>query len=111
MASGGGNIKVVVRCRPFNGREIDRRAQCIVQMKGDQTILSPPKNVDVKGKAAKAASEGTKTFAFDKSYWSFDKSTFKRGSRARQELELHSSRFSSWEIYNEKVRDLPKPIE
>ncbi|KAH3945579.1 hypothetical protein HBI56_094860 [Parastagonospora nodorum] len=74
MASGGGNIKVVVRCRPFNGREIDRRAQCIVQMKGDQTILSPPKNVDVKGKAAKAASEGTKTFAFDKSYWSFDKS-------------------------------------
>jgi len=43
-------------------------------MKGDQTILSPPKNVDVKGKAAKAASEGTKTFAFDKSYWSFDKS-------------------------------------
>jgi kinesin family protein 1 len=43
-------------------------------MKGDQTILSPPRNVDVKGKAAKAASEGTKTFAFDKSYWSFDKS-------------------------------------
>jgi kinesin family protein 1 len=43
-------------------------------MKGDQTILSPPKNVDVKGKAAKAASEGAKTFAFDKSYWSFDKS-------------------------------------
>ncbi|KAF2035694.1 kinesin family protein-like protein [Setomelanomma holmii] len=75
MASqgGGGNIKVVVRCRPFNGREIDRRAQCIVQMKGDQTILKPPSNADVKGKAAKAAIEGTKTFAFDKSYWSFDK--------------------------------------
>ncbi|KAH7086883.1 kinesin family protein-like protein [Paraphoma chrysanthemicola] len=71
--SSGGNIKVVVRCRPFNGREIDRRAQCIVQMKGDQTIIKPPSNVDVKGKAAKAALEGTKTFAFDKSYWSFDK--------------------------------------
>jgi kinesin family protein 1 len=42
-------------------------------MKGDQTILSPPKNADIKGKAAKAASEGTKTFAFDKSYWSFDR--------------------------------------
>jgi kinesin family protein 1 len=40
-------------------------------MKGDQTILSPPS--DVKGKAAKAASEGTKTFAFDRSYWSFDR--------------------------------------
>ncbi|CAO2656785.1 Nn.00g055880.m01.CDS01 [Neocucurbitaria sp. VM-36] len=73
MASGGGNIKVVVRCRPFNGRENARNAQCIVQMKGDQTILSPPSHADVKGKAAKAALEGTKTFAFDKSYWSFDR--------------------------------------
>jgi len=42
-------------------------------MKGDQTILTPPSHTDVKGKAAKAASEGTKTFAFDKSYWSFDR--------------------------------------
>jgi kinesin family protein 1 len=41
-------------------------------MKGDQTILRPPTH-DVKGKAAKAASEGAKTFAFDKSYWSFDR--------------------------------------
>ncbi|CAN9342196.1 unnamed protein product [Alternaria alternata] len=73
MASGGGNIKVVVRCRPFNGREKARNAQCIVQMKGDQTILSPPSHADVKGKAAKAAAEGTKTFAFDRSYWSFDR--------------------------------------
>ncbi|KAJ4372235.1 hypothetical protein N0V83_004009 [Neocucurbitaria cava] len=53
MASGGGNIKVV--------------------MKGDQTILAPPSHGEVKGKAAKAALEGTKTFAFDKSYWSFDR--------------------------------------
>jgi kinesin family protein 1 len=42
-------------------------------MKGDQTILSPPKGAEVKGKAAKAASEGSKTFAFDRSYWSFDR--------------------------------------
>jgi kinesin family protein 1 len=41
-------------------------------MKGDQTILSPPSH-DVKGKAAKAALEGTKTFAFDRSYWSFER--------------------------------------
>ncbi|KAF2013180.1 kinesin heavy chain [Aaosphaeria arxii CBS 175.79] len=73
MASGGGNIKVVVRCRPFNGREIDRKAQCIVQMKGDQTVLTPPSNFETKGKAAKAAAEGSKTFKFDKSYWSFDR--------------------------------------
>ncbi|KAF2662733.1 kinesin family protein [Lophiostoma macrostomum CBS 122681] len=73
MASGGGNIKVVVRVRPFNGREIGRKAQCIVQMKGEQTVLTPPSNIDQKGKAAKAALEGTKTFAFDKSYWSFSR--------------------------------------
>ncbi|KAH7123790.1 kinesin family protein-like protein [Dendryphion nanum] len=73
MASGGGNIKVVVRCRPFNGRETARNAQCIVQMKGDQTVLTPPSNFEAKGKNAKAALDGAKTFAFDKSYWSFDR--------------------------------------
>ncbi|KAK3208667.1 hypothetical protein GRF29_77g1582381 [Pseudopithomyces chartarum] len=74
MAPGGGNIKVVVRCRPFNGREKDRNAQCIVRMEGGQTILTPPASFDTKGKAAgKAALEGPKTFAFDRSYWSFDR--------------------------------------
>ncbi|KAL1302431.1 hypothetical protein AAFC00_002824 [Neodothiora populina] len=72
MASGGGNIKVVVRCRPFNSRERDRKAKCIVQMKGNQTILVPAPITDAKGKPNKAAVEGTKNFAFDKSYWSFD---------------------------------------
>ena len=42
-------------------------------MKGDQTVLTPPGHTEVKGKAAKAALEGAKTFAFDKSYWSFDR--------------------------------------
>lgn len=42
-------------------------------MKGGQTVLVPPKNVDPKSKSAKAATEGQKTFAFDKSYWSFDR--------------------------------------
>lgn len=72
-AAGGGNIKVVVRVRPFNGRELDRKAKCIVQMKNEQTILTPPTHIDTKSKAAKAALEGTKTFAFDKSYWSFNR--------------------------------------
>ncbi|OCL07105.1 kinesin family protein [Glonium stellatum] len=72
-AVGGGNIKVVVRVRPFNGRELDRKAKCIVRMKNEQTILTPPTHIDTKSKAAKAALEGTKTFAFDKSYWSFNR--------------------------------------
>ncbi|THC93199.1 hypothetical protein EYZ11_007326 [Aspergillus tanneri] len=73
---GGGNIKVVVRVRPFNGREIDRGAKCIVQMKASQTVLTPPPGaIDKSRKAAggKGAVEEPKTFAFDRSYWSFDK--------------------------------------
>ncbi|KAL1583496.1 hypothetical protein WHR41_07662 [Cladosporium halotolerans] len=68
---GGGNIKVVVRVRPFNSREHARNAKCIVAMKGTQTTLKPPPQ-DGKNKAVKGA-EGPKTFAYDKSYWSFDK--------------------------------------
>ncbi|KAL4980920.1 hypothetical protein BDW66DRAFT_146697 [Aspergillus desertorum] len=72
---GGGNIKVVVRVRPFNSREIERGAKCIVQMKDRQTILTPPPGAEDKSRKGgnKAAAEGPKTFAFDRSYWSFDK--------------------------------------
>ncbi|KAJ5362748.1 Kinesin protein 1B [Penicillium brevicompactum] len=75
MAPGGaGNIKVVVRVRPFNSREIERNAKCIVAMKGNQTVLTPPPGAENKSsKGGKAAGEGSKTFAFDRSYWSFDK--------------------------------------
>ncbi|KPM37059.1 Kinesin-like protein KIF1C [Neonectria ditissima] len=64
--AGGGNIKVVVRVRPFNGREIDRGAKQIVKMKGNQTVLTTPDNKGGKDNAPK-------TFAFDRSYWSFNK--------------------------------------
>ncbi|KAL5596681.1 hypothetical protein BROUX41_006626 [Berkeleyomyces rouxiae] len=67
----GGNIKVVVRCRPFNSREIERGAKCIVEMKGNQTVLT---NYDPGSSNAKGAKDtGPKTFAFDKSYWSFNR--------------------------------------
>ncbi|KAM3432766.1 hypothetical protein NHJ13734_006740 [Beauveria thailandica] len=67
--AGGGNIKVVVRVRPFNSREIDRGSKCIVEMKDNQTVISTPDGHG--GKSAKA--EAPKSFAFDRSYWSFDK--------------------------------------
>ncbi|KAF1808637.1 kinesin-domain-containing protein [Eremomyces bilateralis CBS 781.70] len=73
MASAGGNIKVVVRVRPFNNRELDRKAKNVVRMQGTQTVLTPPSSIDPKSKAAKAALDGAKTFKFDKSYWSFDR--------------------------------------
>ncbi|KAK6336338.1 kinesin-like protein Klp8 [Orbilia brochopaga] len=73
-----GNIKVVVRVRPFNSREKDRNAKCIVQMKGSQTILTPPPgasdNAARKGNAGLAKADGPKVFNFDRSYWSFDRS-------------------------------------
>ncbi|KAJ6186627.1 hypothetical protein N7519_007928 [Penicillium mononematosum] len=73
---GGGNIKVVVRVRPFNSREIERGAKCIVSMKGSQTVLTPPPGAEDKSrKGGKGAVEGNKVFAFDRSYWSFDKNS------------------------------------
>lgn len=70
-AGGGGNIKVVVRCRPFNSREIDRNATCVVEMKDNQTVITPPPDYQHNVKGAK--DHGPKVFAFDRSYWSFDR--------------------------------------
>ncbi|KAI5296453.1 kinesin-like protein Klp8 [Ascosphaera acerosa] len=85
--AGGGNIKVVVRVRPFNARvdaedaEKERNAVRIVEMKDNQTILLPPPNTEHAGTPKKGAkgreqhgADGPKAFAFDRSYWSFDKS-------------------------------------
>jgi kinesin family protein 1 len=69
-----GNIKVVVRVRPFNNRELDRNAKCIVQMKGDQTILQPPPEAADRLRQGKGGLDGQRTFKYDKSYWSFNKS-------------------------------------
>lgn len=70
-----GNIRVVVRVRPFNGRELDRRAKCVVQMKDSQTILIPPPDAEerLRGSKGLRAADGQKTFAFDRSYWSFNR--------------------------------------
>ncbi|KAJ0413055.1 hypothetical protein BJY00DRAFT_297464, partial [Aspergillus carlsbadensis] len=55
---------------------IGRGAKCIVQMKDGQTVLTPPPGSEEKTKGrggGKGAVEGPKSFAFDRSYWSFDK--------------------------------------
>lgn len=52
--------------------EIDRGSRCIVEMKDNQTVLTPPSDGAHGGKGAKDLAP--KTFAFDRSYWSFDKS-------------------------------------
>ena len=55
------NVKVAVRVRPFNKREIGRNAKLIVDMNGNTTTIWDPKNTDDR-----------KKFTFDHSYWSFD---------------------------------------
>ena len=55
------NLKVAVRVRPFNKREIGRNAKLIVGMHGPQTTITNPNDPNE-----------VKKFSFDYSYWSFD---------------------------------------
>ncbi|XP_027144277.1 kinesin-like protein KIF1B isoform X11 [Larimichthys crocea] len=56
----GASVKVAVRVRPFNSREMSKESKCIIQMQGNTTTISNPK----------APKEPAKTFSFDYSYWS-----------------------------------------
>lgn len=55
------NLKVAVRVRPFNNREIGRKAKMIIDMNGNSTSIKHPNDP-----------KDAKKFAFDHSYWSFD---------------------------------------
>ncbi len=51
---------------------MDRNATCIVEMRDNQTILTPP--TDAHAATTKGSKDTSqKVFAFDRSYWSFDK--------------------------------------
>ena len=54
------SVKVAVRVRPFNQREKDRNATCIIRMFGPKTTIINPDSAE------------EKEFAFDFSYWSHD---------------------------------------
>ncbi|XP_030589096.1 kinesin-like protein KIF1B isoform X6 [Archocentrus centrarchus] len=56
----GASVKVAVRVRPFNSRELSKESKCIIQMQGNTTTILNPK----------APKEPAKTFSFDYSYWS-----------------------------------------
>uniref|UniRef100_A0A8D0H517 plus-end-directed kinesin ATPase n=1 Tax=Sphenodon punctatus TaxID=8508 RepID=A0A8D0H517_SPHPU len=56
----GASVKVAVRVRPFNSREIGKDSKCIIQMQGNSTSIINPKN----------PKEAPKSFSFDYSYWS-----------------------------------------
>ncbi|XP_050598538.1 kinesin-like protein KIF13A isoform X1 [Bombus affinis] len=59
-------IKVAVRVRPFNRRELELGTQCVVEMSGQQTILQHPTTMD------KIERSKPKTFAFDHCFYSLD---------------------------------------
>ncbi|KAI9527241.1 Kinesin-like protein kif1c [Dissostichus eleginoides] len=56
----GASVKVAVRVRPFNSRETGRNAKCVIQMQGNTTCITNPKQ----------PKDGAKNFSFDYSYWS-----------------------------------------
>ncbi|XP_056598616.1 kinesin-like protein KIF1A isoform X8 [Triplophysa dalaica] len=55
----GASVKVAVRVRPFNSREIGKESKCIIQMSGNTTTILNPKQP-----------KDNKSFNFDYSYWS-----------------------------------------
>ncbi|XP_068563979.1 kinesin-like protein KIF1A isoform X11 [Cebidichthys violaceus] len=55
----GASVKVAVRVRPFNSREIGKDSKCIIQMSGNTTTIANPKQA-----------KDNKSFNFDYSYWS-----------------------------------------
>lgn len=67
--AGEGNIKVVVRCRPLNSRELARGAKELIRMQGNQTFLDPPETGTAQD-SKRATERKTMSFSFDKSYWS-----------------------------------------
>ncbi|XP_047495509.1 kinesin-like protein unc-104 isoform X18 [Penaeus chinensis] len=57
------SVKVAVRVRPFNNREISRECKCIIEMAGNTTSIVNPK-------APPGSKDATKSFNYDYSYWS-----------------------------------------
>ena len=57
---GGGNVRVAVRCRPFNAREKQLGSPCVLRMSDKATTIVNPTTGD------------EKTFTFDYSFWSHD---------------------------------------
>ncbi|XP_043485779.1 kinesin-like protein Klp98A isoform X2 [Polistes fuscatus] len=63
------SVKVAVRVRPFNKRELAMNAKNIVQMDGKRTRIFGTKTP---GSCREIDREKYKDFTFDHSYWSFD---------------------------------------
>ena len=95
------SVKVAVRCRPFNSREMNKGSDCIIQMDGATTSKHPSEYRSIGTKHSLIAGitnpkndgkDAIKSFNFDYSYWSHDVSKVFPLIRARYlwHLELIS---------------------
>uniref|UniRef100_A0A8D2D5I1 Kinesin family member 13A n=1 Tax=Sciurus vulgaris TaxID=55149 RepID=A0A8D2D5I1_SCIVU len=66
-------VKVAVRVRPMNRRELELNTKCVVEMEGNQTVLHPPPSNTKQGESVIFFSP-TQVFAFDYCFWSMDES-------------------------------------
>lgn len=59
------SVKVAVRVRPFNSRELNANSKCVISMSGKSTTIE-----NTKACGPKESKEQYKSFTFDYSYWS-----------------------------------------
>eukprot|EP01088_Endostelium_zonatum_P013652 TRINITY_DN2837_c0_g1_i1.p1 TRINITY_DN2837_c0_g1~~TRINITY_DN2837_c0_g1_i1.p1 ORF type:complete len:1343 (-),score=433.86 TRINITY_DN2837_c0_g1_i1:127-4155(-) len=87
------NVRVAVRVRPFNSREKEMNAKCVIKMSGNSTAIYDP------NASNKEASK--RIFAYDYSYWSFDPkdSHFANQDVVFNDLGLDVLK-NAWEGYN-----------
>eukprot|EP00736_Rhodelphis_marinus_P014512 Rmarinus@m.30099 len=86
------NVKVAVRVRPFNQREIEAGCRNVIRMEGNRTFIVNPHSID-------QAEE--RQFTYDYSFWSFDE---KSGDYASQQTVYDTVGLSvienAWKGYN-----------
>ena len=87
------SVKVAVRVRPFNDREINMNAKCCVQMIKNQTVITNPEV-----KMEKEMAE--KKFTFDYSFWSHDAFKVDEESGITVPEDKHSPYADSHLVYN-----------
>ncbi|KAI8799577.1 hypothetical protein BJ742DRAFT_765031 [Cladochytrium replicatum] len=110
------SVKVVVRVRPFNSREIARNAQCIIRMDGQSTAISRPAFLaSGDGRTTPSLLPATpgplhgdenKSFAYDCCFWSFSEHLDDGPSIRSASPTTHPNWATQDSVYNELGKEL-----
>uniref|UniRef100_UPI00358E141F kinesin-like protein KIF13A n=1 Tax=Myxine glutinosa TaxID=7769 RepID=UPI00358E141F len=88
---GDSKVKVAVRVRPLNRREIDLHTHCVVDMEDNQAVLYPPcartTGQDGDSNFHQSLKKHPKTFAFDYCFWSIHETQKEKYSGQQQVFE------------------------